>query len=103
MNEQLKFAFAYAKIKPLQRTIIEYLCACGKHEGNYTTLAAAIGQKVTHTENGKVIHGNEPNVRKAVLSLCQCGIVMFNKSIRNGKEESYFALEDNWTEIVVNL
>ena len=103
MNVSLEFAFQYAKIKPLQRTIIEYLYTHGRHEGNYTSLAAALGQNVTRTENGKTIHGNESNVRKAVLSLCQCGIAMYSKSIRNGKEKSWFTLEDNWTEIVMQL
>lgn len=101
MDKMLEFAIKFSKLSILEREIIE-LFHKESLQGNpviggYSDITRKLGRKLTRNSDGKMIYGEEPNIRKACLRLVQMDVLIPDD---HGKNKFY--LSDKFVDNIIN-
>ena len=86
-----KVMFAYSKLKPLQRTIFEYLYTHDGFIGDYTDLTICLGQQPK----------NNSNIRKALIILENAHVIRINRT--NKIHMTSMMIADGWDIAIYRL
>ena len=89
MSKLLEFAFNYAKFKPKEREVIEFLYRQKNHifEGGYSDFVRAMGLPT---------YQNVSNYRKVILNLQQKNIITITCSENSTRKVAVIGLTTNW-------